>query len=172
MITGFWRGLIRHWRDVFVQLDFAWAVGSGMVVAIVPGGHLVEDRFATVLATEAGIGAGLLGLVLAGLALVISFLNDDIMLLMDSEGEGLAEDVWPFSFTATLSAVCTIVAVVALAIASNTDERWMRLGLGVATFLFVWTLFCVLALVRSVHEYGRVRVEHAKGRSNQSGDGG
>lgn len=171
MIIGFWRVSVRHWRDVFLQVDFVAAVVAGVLVAIVPGEHLVADRFSQVLATEAGIGAGLLGLVLAGLALVISFLNDEIMLVLDSEGDGLAEDIWPFSFTAALSAACTIVAVIALAIASNTDERWMRAGLGVSTFLFVWTLFSVLALIRSVHEYGRVRVEHAKGRRDSAGEG-
>jgi hypothetical protein len=109
------------------------------------------------LSTEAGIAAGLLGLVLAGLALLVAFVNDELLLLLEDSGEGLARDVWPFSFSATLAALSTVVSLWSLAVGSNTDERWMRVGVGISTALLVWTLFSVLALVRQVHEYGRIR---------------
>ena len=145
-----------------LQWDFLVAVVFGVLVAVLPGDRLVAERFTIVLSTEAAIGSGLLGLVLAGLALVVAFLNDDLILQLDSTGEGLAEDVWPFSLTAALAGVTTGVAVWFLAVASNTEVLWLRVGTGLSSFLFIWTLFSVLALVAQVFEYGKVRTAHIK----------
>lgn len=139
-------------------------------MATLPNEQLLTERFTNVLATEAAIGAGLLGIVLAGLSLLVAFLNEELMRVLQSKGDGLAADVWPFSFTAALAALATASAVWFLAVASDTEPVWMRVGAGVSTWLFIWTLFGVLALVRQVHEYGHLRVVAAESRARQPED--
>lgn len=156
MIKDFWRLTFRRWRAI-ARWDLAASAVFGFATAAVPGDQQIRQRFEVLLSTEAAIAAGLLGLVLAALALLVAFLNEDLIAFLDSQGEGLAEDIWPFSFSAVLAALTALTALWFLAVGSNTDVRWMRIGIGCSTGLLAWTLSAVLALVRVVHSYGRVR---------------
>ena len=92
---------------------------------------------------------------------------------MERQGDGLDEDVWPFSFTGLIASITTVCAIFALAFVGRDDEFWMRLWLGTTSFFFVWTLLSVLALLDLVAGYGAVRTSHwRKTDGRELGDGG
>jgi hypothetical protein len=167
MIPGFWRTLWTQKRDVFLQWDFALAVITAIASFIVPGRTELESRFELILTTEAAIIIGLLGIVLAALAIVIAFLSDDLIELLDSHG-GLQQDVWPFSFTSLLAVCSAVFPMAALATVPKQNEQLTRFALAISSALFVWTLLSVLALVRVVYKYGQVRASHIRVRRSQS----
>ena len=78
---------------------------------------------------------------------------------------GLAEDVFPFSFTVLLSAVAAGTSLAFLTAVPTDDERWLRISSGFALWLFTWTLLSVVSLVAVVYEYGEVRASAVPGGS-------
>lgn len=160
MTPGFWRLVLKNWRGILVHWDWPVALATGLVVTFLSDECQLREHYREALLAEVGVAAGLLGIVLAGLALVVAFLDDDLIVFLHETGDGLAEDVFPFSFTALLAAG-TALAGVGFALATPPgDIGWIRAATLVTWFLFGWTLLGVVSLVRLVYQYGTVRVTH------------
>ena len=156
MIPDFWKITARQWRSLFFRIDFPVVILSSVAIGLLPDYQTLASRFDLIMATKVGVTVGLLGLVLAALAVVIAFLNEGVLRILESNG-GLSEDIWPFSFTALLAGVTAATALGAL-IVVPTDKEWMlRASVAVTWGLFLWTLFSAIALIRVVHGYGRIR---------------
>src|SRR3989442_5802407 len=90
---------------------------------------------------ELGVAAALLGVVLAGLAIIVVFLNEDYVELLSRVEGGVEADFFPFWFTAALAVVAVVLASVTLIVAERLLPLALRLLVGISFWLFLWTLF-------------------------------
>ena len=165
MIPRFWVYGARYWRT-WVRLDLLIAILTGFVLAVTPEIAQLESRYELIMATQIGVAVSLLGLVLAGLSIVVAFLSGSLMAIMDAIDDGLSEDVWPFSFAALLAFLTATVSLGALILVPADNSAWIRASVGVTWALFFWTVSSTLSLIRVVYEYGKVRAAASKNLEN------
>jgi hypothetical protein len=169
MIPEFWSLLRENKRNIFWQWDIPIALALGALAS----GLIYEDeslpsRYQLILATEAGITVALLGVVLAGLALLVSLMNDEMTLIAQQVGRGVIEDYFPFSVAAIVAVLTSILCIGFLIATPPDDVAVIRIGTGVSTAMFAWTLSHVLALVRFVAQQGVIRAKKvAQSRSDK-----
>jgi hypothetical protein len=162
MIPSFWTILRQRWRHIFIQWDFGLALALAFAFGLIPGDHNIQDRYQVVLATEVSLGMAILGIVLAGLALIFVFLDDGMLRTLDSIGEGFAEDFFPFSFTAVVAAATTIVGTWCLIVTDQDNIAWIRFSIGITSGMFVYTTLGVLSLVRVAYRFCQLKVKRAQ----------
>ena len=169
MIPEFWALVFANRKRIFLHWYFVLAVTLGVVPALLVGDSNLQERYSLVLRTEATVTVAVLGVVLAGLALVVTLMNEDLLRLADQVGRGVTEDYFPFSLTAVVAVATTCVALMFLIMTPRDDLLTMRIGLGLSTALFSWTLFNIVALVRFVAQRGITRARHASQSGSQHG---
>ncbi len=161
MVPGFWSLLLAHWRHIFLHWYFVLSLVLGIAPAVLVTDSNLQERYTLILRTEATVSVGLLGVVLAGLSLIVTLMNDELLRVSNSIGRGVIEDFFPFSFTAVVAVLTSSASLMFLILTPQNDELTMRIGIGLSTFLFVWTLFNMLALVRLVARRGLIRALYA-----------
>lgn len=171
MTPKFWQILFRKRREILFQWDFAVAALTGVLLAMLTPLDQLKSRYATILSTEIAVSVGLLGIILAGLTILIAYLHDDLFLLLDDTGLGLAEDYFPFSFAAALAILTAVAALFFLTVVPDDRSLWLRTSFGTTWFLFTWTLLTIFSLFRVVARYGHLRARDLKRRrSTQSAE--
>ena len=171
MIPYFWSITLSRWKNIFLQLDLVVSFAAAILLAVVVGDSNLQDRYYTILRTTSVATVGLLGVILAGLALVVAYTNDDVLAASQRLGKGVVEDFFPFAWTALVSVLTTFTSVSFLIITPNNDVFVMRVGIALSVGLFSWTMFHMLSLVRTVVDYGVLRAESAL-RSRSNGEPG
>jgi hypothetical protein len=161
MIPEFWSLTFANWKHIFFHWYFALAIILGVAPALLVGDTNLQERYSLILRTEATVAVTVLGVVLAGLALVVTLMNEDLLALADRVGRGVIEDYFPFSLAAVVAVTTTCVALMFLIMTPRDEVIAMRIGVGLSTGLFVWTLFNILALVRFVAQRGITRALYA-----------
>ena len=117
----------------------------------------VKNMAVPLATAELGVAAALLGVVLAGLAIIVVFLNEDYVELLSRVEGGVEADFFPFWFTAALAVVAVVLASVTLIVAERLLPLALRLLVGISFWLFLWTLFATLNLVAFVGAHGSNR---------------
>jgi hypothetical protein len=152
---GFWRSLSRMRIG---ELLGAWDFWSALLIAVLGSVFYVRSQ-ASVLAhvSIAGdflsIGAALFGVVLAGLAIVAALLGDRYAKFLRSAGSTSLDVLSQFVVVAGLL-VASIVATVMYRAAAEPISRTFpvveQIAFGLACFLFLWSLFASLQLVKLI----------------------
>jgi hypothetical protein len=110
--------------------------------------------------TSAGlaVATALVGVVIAALAVVVAFLDDEFIALMDRATSkrygGMEGQLFPFWFVAGLGVGTILLSVGAIAFAQPASVEVMRALVAVLSFLLVWTSLGVLNLVGYIHATG------------------
>jgi hypothetical protein len=106
---------------------------------------------------QVGIGTALLGVALAGLAVLVAFLDEEYIRLLEQVSPGIDADLWPFKYTALIAAVCAAFGM-ALLIIGNPPAPVFRVVLWLSLWSFSYLLWAFLDLVKFVTEHAKTRV--------------
>jgi len=147
--SSIWRLLRAYWKDVL----WSWDLWLSTLLAILTGVLLTPSptvlfQIATV---EVGVASALVGVILAGLAIITAFLDKRYVAVLARTQEGVMPEVFHFKLTAT-AAVASVVFNLGLIMVK--DASWLAgyraLALAVSVWLFTYALFCTLNLISLV----------------------
>lgn len=148
------RWFARYGRATFLSWDFlfaaAMAVGAAVLFAVSEQARGAGDGLA---AAAAGICAGLLGLVLAAMTVVIAFVNRTFVLLIGD----LREALMPFATVAAAAAGGLLVGLVGVVALEPLAWQATVALLTALTLLTAWTVAGVVSLVFLSIYFARVR---------------
>lgn len=160
MIRGFWPLLKKYRSSALIDTDFILAFFAAATTAVFfPVAE--ADRLDLVLTTVAAVASGLLGLVLAGMAILVGLLNEKYLRVASRAGAGVIEDFFPFSFAALVATITVLVSLASLVFVPRESAKIVRVVAGTNAFFLVWTLFSVTALVRFSAGVGVLREKMA-----------
>ena len=69
--------------------------------------QVLRSVSATVGSAQVHIGTAFLGIVLAGLAIIVVFLDKKYIALLERVPPGFEADLWPFKYTAFIAVACS-----------------------------------------------------------------
>jgi hypothetical protein len=161
---GFWRSLSRMRIG---ELLGAWDFWSALLIAVLGSISYVRSQVSVqahigVAGDFLSIGAALFGVVLAGLAIVAALLGDRYARFLRSAGSTSLDVLSQFVVVAGLL-VASIVATIMYRAAAEPVARTLpvveQIAFGVAFFLFLWSLFASLQLVKLIFGLAVTNVE-------------
>lgn len=159
-LRGFWRCVVEYRREIVLGWDLWTALALAIALAYVVAPEQAGDLLTTLASVQLGVATALFGVVLAGLAVIVAFLDEEYIQVLASVGAGLEEDFFHFWFTAAL-AVSSIVLDLAVIIAGAGIVCLVpsKLAVFVLVFPFLWSLFAALSLVpfTAAHGINRAR---------------
>jgi hypothetical protein len=154
-------GLIRSsilFKEKWILSPDLWL---GVLAGVVAWFAVPDAQIKTALGalTSAGlaVAATLVGVVIAALAVVVAFLDDEFIEMMDraTEKYGAMEgQLFPFWFVTGLGIATVLISVGAIAFAQGAGTGVQRVLVAVLTWLLVWTALGVLNLVGYIHHTG------------------
>jgi hypothetical protein len=161
---GFWRSLSRMRIS---ELLGSWDFWSALLLALL--GTIIYVRsqksvraHVDVAADFLSIGAALFGVVLAGLAIVAALLGDRYARFLQKAGSASLDVLSQFVVVAGLliaSIVITIMYRASAEVASKNFPVMEQIVLGAAFFLFLWSLFASLQMVKLIFSLAVTNVE-------------
>lgn len=164
--VGFWRavGQLRLTDIVTVEFWSALAVGGGFSLWLISAGTTeIRGGIAT---NYLVVIAALLGIVFAGLALVVSLLSSDYLRLLQSSDSGILGFFRPFVIAIGLQilAILTTVFYVAVTQILRADPENLFLDIepwlfGTISVLFVGSCLELVVLTRSVLLHAKLRAQ-------------
>ena len=164
-VPGFWSS-VRRFRRKLLSWDAAGAAVAAILVWCVPPDAVIGTMATDIAGAGLAVGSALVGVVVAALAVVVAFMDDEFLALMDEgmrEDGGVAGQLFPFWFV-TATGVGSLLLGMILLVGGDLPVEILR-GLSAAVAaLFVWTALGVLNLVAWVQATGATRAIHARGR--------
>jgi hypothetical protein len=132
------------------------AIALTVLGLLTVSGTTLDEKLDQVLIAEFGLIGALLGLVIAGLAIVIGFLGRDYaVVLMKSDG-GPSGEFWPFWYVSALAATSIIAAGAGIfAIAEWPCSQ--KAVFGATTFLSSYAVLASVNLVAFIKAQGETR---------------
>lgn len=112
----------------------------------------------TVGSAQVHIGTAFLGIVLAGLAIMVIFLDKKYIALLEGVPPGFEADLWPFKYTAFIAVACSASGMALIMLGSSVTGVFRSLfGLSIWSFLYLlWNMF---ELVRFIAWHARARAQ-------------
>lgn len=154
MIPYFWAMLWENRRNVFLRVELLISTAVAVAVAAFVDDSTLQERYPMILSMTGAASIGLLGLTLAGLALLVALANENLLRLSQSLKRGVVEDYFPFSLASLVAVITVLVSLCLLAFTPKNEVFLMRIGAGFSIGLFSWTLFHILSLVRYLAQHG------------------
>jgi hypothetical protein len=141
-----------HWLDW--DLFVAVLVTTAAVVFV--NSITLEKILKDLLVAEFGLIGAVLGVVIAGLAIVVAFLSREYARVLMKADDGPIGDFWPFWFVAVLAATAVLAAGSGIVI----EAQWpplRRTVFGVTTFFSTYAVLATVNLVAFVAQQGVTR---------------
>lgn len=147
----------RNRKTVVLGLDL-WAglIGAAIIAFVVPEGTFSQVS-GTLNMAELGVAAALVGVVLAGLAILFAFMTPEFTRLATLALEDLDRLYFPFWFVSGLAVATATLNVIGLA---SDETVWIfprRVLLFASSWFFLWALFGTFFLVPYVAALGAIR---------------
>ena len=130
-----------------------------LVIALVGNEAVLRSARIDVGIAQVGIGTALLGIVLAGLAILVVFLDEKYIKLLEQLSPGVEADLWPFKYIALIAIICAAFGML-LIIVGNPPTSIFRIIFWLALWSFSYLLWIFFDLVKFI-------IEHAKARMKQ-----
>ena len=156
-MTGFWRQIFLG-RDLWVTL-----AASALPGALLDYQTLVKAS-PTLVSAQLQVAPALLGVALAGLAVLVVFLDRRYIALLESVPPGIAADIFPFQWTAALAVVTLVLSLVLGYVSVMPESYWVlfRASFIVALWSFLYLLWSVLDLLAFLAAHARNRITQLK----------
>lgn len=148
----FWK-IINGW-------DFRITLVVSVIVAVFGDEWGIRATGSTAGSAMASVGTAILGVVLAGLAILVVFLDEGYIDLLQKVGLGITADLWPFKWTALVAAICAVSGVVLALMGSAENILALRIVLGVAFWSFTYLMWNMWYLVSFVIGHAHTRIKH------------
>lgn len=147
-----------RWRHTFISADFICACVAALAVGLGAGlsGSLRESGV-TILLFEGALGVAVLAVVLAALAILVAFLGEEYVALLQGTPLGVDGAIRPYSTIARVSAFATGSGL-AGAFVWSLSPWWVQASvLACSTGFMVWALVGTVQLVGITAWHGRMR---------------
>jgi len=131
---------------------------ASIIAAIAPI-QLFPEALRLLAIAELGVASTLVGVILAGLAILAVFLEESYLCILEQAGGGFEEDLFPFWFTAGLAVYSIVLNVLVIVLANSLSLRASRVLLGLSVWVFLWALFASLNLVAFVAGHAANRAQ-------------
>lgn len=141
-----------HWLD----WDLVVAVLVTTVAVVFVRSSTLEEVLKELLVAEFGLIGAVLGVVIAGLAIVVAFLSREYARVLMKAEDGPIGDFWPFWFVAAVAATAVLAAGSGIVV----EAQWpslRRVVFGVTTFLSIYAVLASVNLVAFVAQQGVTR---------------
>lgn len=155
---------LARWKGVVFYWDTIMAIVVGGLLGGLPDYVAKDWLFWRLLWIEIAAASALLGIVLAGIAITLSLMRDELLEFLAQQGRGLREEVWPFWFTAVLAVAAILSGLVSIALFTDAHIVLVRGAVAVVTFLATWAVMSVLSLIDVLAGYAEIRVAYGKYR--------
>lgn len=144
-------------RSVLRGLDL-WAglVGAAAVAYLTPD-HGFETIVTSINVAELGVSAALVGVVLAGLAILFAFMTPEFTRAARKAIGDLSRLYFPFWFVSGLAVATVTLNMVGIASNESVARIPPRALLFISTWLFFWAVFGTFFLVPYVAALGAIR---------------
>lgn len=164
-LPGAWQLVRTYWRlTPGNELPISTAVGVLTFFLYTPSPGGTNDVLVGLLYAEIQAAAGLLGIVLAALAVVVGFFGDAYLKfltrnLVEASGAPDYEEIHRLSFIFWVTCILAVSAAVACLLALWALSRGVSPNVlaAVTTFFFLWALLACLGLVRFVAQHLLIR---------------
>jgi hypothetical protein len=174
-IRGFFASVVLFKDKIILAWDLPIAVLAGIGAWFA----VAEADAPAVLArlTVAGIAvsSALVGVVIAALAVIVAFLDDEFTALIDRATKarygGMEGQLFPFWFVTGLGILTVLVSVGITAFATDAAGWLARMLVGVLAFLLVWTLLGVFNIVSYLHATGVSKALWIRKRTQRDREG-
>ena len=127
------------------------------LIASLGNEHVLQSETVAVGTAEVAMAGALLGIVLAGLAILVVFLDEKYIALLQQVPPGFDADLWPFKFTALLSIICKAFGM-SLILIGNPTSLVLRIVLGFSLWSFSYLLWTMYDLVKFIAGHAKARV--------------
>jgi hypothetical protein len=156
-VRGFWGALWHHrWWVLSSPGAYIVALAAAAAAYFVPSKQVAES-LVPVATAELGIAAALVGVVLAGLAVLVVFLTEEYLELISQlpdPAERFDRIVFPFWLTSGLAVGAVILDLGVILTSDLTNDFARRALLGASTCLFLWALLGTMSLVGLIANHG------------------
>jgi hypothetical protein len=112
------------------------------------------------------IGTALLGIVLAGLAILVVFLDEKYIALLEKVPPGFDADLWTFKFTALVAIICATFGMV-LIILGMPQVLVFRIVFWLSLWSFSYLLWVVFDLVKFIAGHAKARMKQIQKNKHQ-----
>ena len=139
---------------MFIAAAATWPLDYGQIVKL--AGPLT--------AAQTQVGPALLGVVLAGLAVLVVFLDREYIALLESVPPGVEADLFPFRWTAAVAAA-TILSSLVVSYSAVLPESWwllLRVSFWFGLASFIYMIWITLDLMTFLAGHARVRIAQIK----------
>jgi hypothetical protein len=109
------------------------------------------------------IGTALLGIVIAGLAILVVFLDEEYIKLLEQVPPGFEADLWPFKFIALIAIICAAFGM-ALILFGNPPALIFRIVLCLSLWSFSYLLWILFDLVKFIAGHAKARMKQIQKR--------
>lgn len=99
---------------------------------------------------ELGVVSAILGIILAGLAILVLFVDSEYLKILSKTLHGFSSSLFPFRFAATLATWSITSDIIMIVMSGNMTITVLRISFWINTLLFFWSVFATLNLVSSV----------------------
>lgn len=168
-IHGFWLSLWIH-RRILLSWDLPAAVVVGAAAGLFLKDATLDESLRVFLVVEAQVLAGLLGVIIAGLAITVAFLHRDFVAVLARTKTGVAGDFFPFWLVAALSATTVLVAGASVLLIQQTTPLQDRMIAIACSFLGSYSLFSTMNLVGFIVLQGNNRAHQILREQTQADD--
>jgi len=149
---------------IFVSWDFAVGMTVGLVVGLVSEfAKHVQDQGVLVLVTYALLGAALLAVVLAALAILVTLFADYFRQVVQGVTGGIDEAMLPYKIVAFIGGAGATVAMVGAIVWPALSHSARAAWLGAVTLLVVWAVAGTYQLVTLTIFFGAKRADLLEG---------
>jgi len=154
-----WRWAVAHGRATFDSIDFkiGLVAGTGSAAAVVASA-VVRDSTAGVLLFEAGLGAGITGVVLGAIAIVVNF-DPYYLQILQLAPDGVRGALRPFLTVAVVGGAATVWSAMSALVAPALNTGAQAVAVGVGGLFTVWAVAGTVQLVELVVFHGEKRAE-------------
>lgn len=165
-IRGFASSLWTFRRAVFWQWDFVISILVVVLGFILLPDAVVERRSEALATAGVGLGGAMVGVVVAGLAVVVALLDDELLALMDIDDESgrVPGHLFPFWFVAGIGVATFLLSALLFIVPGLLPPLAHRVLYVAVAGLLVWTALGVFNLVGSMQALGINRALLARGR--------
>ena len=130
----------------------SWDLWVAVVAAIASIALKPKSESVVVFASSAiGVTSAIIGIVLAGLAVVTAFMDRRYIAVLNQAGHGIVTEVFNFRYPAAMAVVSVIFSAILIL---TQNEIWYPKALGwlvpIAVFFFLYTLFITLNLIAAI----------------------
>ena len=107
---------------------------------------------------QVGMGTALLGIVLAGLAILFVFLDEKYIELLQQVSPGTDADLWPFRFTALIAIICVAFGM-ALILIGEPSVLIFRIVFCLSLWSFSYLLWALWDLISFITGHAKARMK-------------